>query len=398
MFKKIRAAFETRVTVSVTTPNPERFLNDCLRAGLLLQKISRTSPLELTAQMRAAEFRRLPKLVYGKHCRVRIRQKSGIARRVLPYLRRPFFLLGAVGTFLFLHFASGMLWSVSITNNGARDSEILEALAEFGLKPGVKLAELDEGQIKEQVIARLPHLSWVGIFLDGASAEIAYELRTERPQVIPNDEPCAIYAKKNGILTKLYVYQGTPIAAVGETVEKGDLLVGAEVPIGKEGNFVLSHALADAEARTWYEMTATVPATAQKKEYTGQVFTKKYLIFFEHEINLSPDYGKTPFGYDIIIEKKDVFYGVPCTLVTETWREYRTVAAAKETETEQLRLESALTDAISAGLVNGGISNARFERTAQNESISVTIFCECWEDIAAPDAYVPSPQINHNER
>ena len=173
MFKKIRAAFETRVTVSVTAPDPERFLNDCLRAGLLLQKISRTSPLELTAQMRAAEFRRLPKLVYGKHCRVRIRQKSGIARRVLPYLRRPFFLLGAVGTFLFLHFASGMLWSVSITNNGARDSEILEALAEFGLKPGVKLAELDEGQIKEQVIARLPHLSWVGIFLDGASAEIA---------------------------------------------------------------------------------------------------------------------------------------------------------------------------------------------------------------------------------
>ncbi len=400
MFKKIRAALGTQVTVSVTTPDPERFINDCLCAGLLLQRMIRTGTLGLAAQMSAADFRKLPKIVRGKHCRIHICGKQGISYRVLPYLKRPFFLLGAIGTFLFLHFTSGLLWSVSITHNGARDSEILAVLSEFGLKPGVKLDTIDEGQLKEQVIAELPHLSWIGIYLNGTVAEISYELRTERPQVIPNDEPCAIYAKKDGVLTKLYVYQGRQIAAVGETVEKGDLLVSAEVPIGKEGNFVLSHALADAEARTWYEMTATAMATEQKKEYTGRVFTKKYLIFFEQEINLSPNYGKTPLGYDIIIEKKNLFPGIPCTLVTETRREYRTVPVAADVSAEQMRLESALTEAISAGLVRGEITEARFERTATTDAIAVTILCECFEDIAVSGAYSPAHTLlaNDNER
>lgn len=400
MLRKIRDALGTYVTVSVTAPDPERFINDCLQAGLLPQKIARTGPLDLTARMSAADFRRLPGIVRGKHCRIRLRGKQGVIYRVLPYLKRPFFLLGAAAALLFLYVSSGLLWSVSITQNGARDSEILTVLSELGLRPGTKTKEIDEGLLKEQVLAKLPHLSWIGIYLNGTVAEISYELRTERPQVIPNGEPCAIYAKKDGILTKLYVYQGQQIAAVGETVEKGDLLVSAEVPIGKEGDFVLSHALADAEARTWYEMTAAALTTEQKKEYTGRVFTKKYLIFFEHEINLSPDYGKTPLGYDIIIEKKNLFQGVPCTLVTETRREYRTIPTAADVSAEQRRLESALSKAISAGLVRGNITEAQFEHAASAETIAVTIRCECLEDIAVPGAYSPvrSTQANDNER
>ena len=118
-------------------------------------------------------------------------------------------------------------------------------------------------------------------------------------------------------MTKLYVYQGKTVASVGETVMRGDLLVSSVVPIGEEGNFVLSHALADTEARTWYDIESTVPATVQKKVYTGNVLTKKYLVFQNQRINLSPDYGKIYEEYDIIIEKQQVVSVLPLTVVTE---------------------------------------------------------------------------------
>ena len=137
-----------------------------------------------------------------------------------------------------------------------------------------------------------------------------------------------------------------------------------------------------------------------KNQVKSGLFTKKYLIFFEHEINLSPDYGKTPLGYDIIIEKKNLFQGVPCTLVTETRREYRTIPTAADVSAEQQRLESALSEAISTGLVRGGITEAHFEHTSSAEAIAVTIRCECLEDIAVPGVYSPvrSTQAKNNER
>lgn len=392
MIQTILSALDTKVLLSVTSPDSERFVNGCLNAGVYLRQVRRVDALTLTCRMRAAEFRRLPGIVRGKHCRVRILKKFGFVQRALPYIRRPFFLLGFIGALVFLYAASAYVWNVTIAHNGARDSEILRKLAEFGLRPGVAISEIDEGQIKEQVISALPNLSWVGIFLRGSTAEIDYRLRVPTPEIIPLDEPCSIYAAKDGVLTKLYVYQGKTVASVGETVMRGDLLVSAVVPIGEEGNFVLSHALADTEARTWYDIESTVPATVQKKVYTGNVLTKKYLVFQNQRINLSPDYGKIYEEYDIIIEKQQVVSVLPLTVVTEKYVEYTTEEVPADLDAEQKRLEAALTETLSASLVKGGILSSRFEPTVADGALTVRMLCECYEDIAEIRPYSPADE------
>ncbi|MBR5519994.1 MAG: sporulation protein YqfD [Clostridia bacterium] len=378
------------VFVSVSSPNLERFLNTCSAHGILLRRISRTDALRLTCRMRAKDFLKLPKILHGQHCCVQIIKRHGLWFRIRHFGKRPIFLLGAAMALCAIFFASGFVWDVSITHNGSEDRAILLTLTELGLYPGVRVSEVNEEQTKERVIAALPDLSWVGITVNGARVKIDYRLRTEKPTIIPNGEPCSIYAEKDGVLTKLYVYQGKQIASVGETVRKGDLLVNAEVPIGKEGHFVLAHALADAEARTWYEMTAVSIPTTDRKVYTGRVFTRKYLIFFDRQINLSPTYGKTMVEYDIIIEKEEVFQGVPCTLVTETYREYERITEELNLEAETARLQNVLTNTISAGLEHGRICSADFTVNNSDEAVRVTIACECLEDIAVPGAYIPS--------
>ena len=94
--------------------------------------------------------------------------------------------------------------------------------------------------------------------------------------------------------------------------------------------------------------------------------------------------------YDIIIEKEEVFQGVPCTLVTETYREYERITEELHLEAETNRLQEVLRETISAGLEHGKICSADFTVNNSDKAVRVTIACECVEDIAVPGVYVPS--------
>ena len=230
------------------------------------------------------------------------------------------------------------------------------------------------------MILALDELSWVGIFIEGSSVRITYELKTPAPEIIPLDEPCSIYAAKTGILTKLNVFKGHAAAAVGTTVKKGDLLVSAMVPVG-EDEFILAHSMAQIEARTWYETEAMSLRTVGKKIYTGNVITKAYLYFGNKRINLAPGYGNMYDKYDIITNERRFGENIPFYIVTEKYIEYETVETDLNSELETIRLKKALSDTISAGLKDGKIIAAKYKDMSEGNMQSVKIYCECVEDI-----------------
>ena len=389
MIQNILSALDTRVDVSVESPDPEQFVNGCVFAGIRLCAIRRLDALTLACRMHAADFRRLPAVVRGKHCRVRIRRKSGFAEYLKRCLRRPFFWAGAAFAVAALAFSSRFIWNVSILHAGGLDREILRCLASFGLQPGVSIDSIDEDLIQQQVIAALPELSWIGIYLRGSTAEIDYRLRTPAPEVIPLDAPYSVYAAKTGIITKLYAYQGKPAAAVGETVLRGDLIVSAVVPIGEDGRFQLVHALADVEARTWYDLQASAPLTASRKIYTGKKVVKKYVVFPGRRTKFPFDSGKLFDAYDIIIERKQLTSVFPLTIVTEQYLEYITEPVALDPASEQARLTEALTASLRSSLVRGEILSADVSASVSGDVLTVRITGECREDIALPQPYSP---------
>lgn len=389
MIQSLLAALDTQVVLSVDSPDPERFLNICLQNGIRLRSIQRLNALTLHCRMRAADFRRLPSLVSGRHFRIRILQKSGVRSQLLAYVRRPFFLIGGVLAFLALMLSSQYVWQVSIRSEGISEHEILHQLAAFGLKPGVAIASIDEEMIKEQVIAAIPELSWIGIFMRGSTAEIDYRLRTIAPEVIPLDEPTSVFAARTGVITGLYAYHGQPVVSVGDTVMRGDLMVSAVIPIGQEGNYRLVHALADVEARTWHELSASTSLTADQKIYTGKVIQRKSLIFSGQQINLPFSNGKVFDEYDIIIESRQIVSGFPLTIVTERYLEYVTEPVALDPAAEEARLTDALLETLRTSLKHGQVVSSQVTVSVDSDILTVQLSAECLEDIAVSQPYSP---------
>lgn len=389
MIQSLLAALDTQLELSVASPDPERFLNLCLQNGIQLRNVRRLDALTLRVRMRAADFRRLPHLVSGRHVRIRIVQKSGVRSIVLASLHRPFFWLGGLLTALTLLLSSRYVWQITIRAEGLSAHELLHQLAVFGLKPGAAIAAIDEEMIKEQVIAAVPELSWIGIFLRGSTVEIDYRLRTIAPEVIPLDEPTSVYAARTGVVTALYAYHGQPVVAVGDTVLRGDLLVSAVIPIGQEGNFRLVHALADIEARTWHELCASSSLIARQKVYTGKTMRRSRLIFCGQSINLPFSHGKVFDEYDIIIESRKIVSGFPLTIVTEQYLEYVTEPVVLDPAVEEARLTAALFESLRASLKNGQIVTSEVTASVDSDVLTVRLSAECLEDIVVSQPYSP---------
>ncbi len=342
--------------------------------------------------MRAADFFKLPPLVRKKGFKIHIAKKTGYSRKLLPLLKRPAFIVGFIASLLMLRLLSSYIWTVSISYNGADDRQILLKLKEYGLAPGSKKSDIDEGLLKEQLILAVDKLSWMGIFITGSSAKITYQLKTPAPEIIQLHEPCSIYASKTAILTKLNVFQGYAAAKVGTTVQKGDLLVSSAVPVGESG-YLYAHAMAEIEARTWYDLEARALRSVKKKVYTGKEFTKTYVYLGNKKINLDLGYRNIFDKYDIITNIRSFGENVPFSVVTETYREYTTSETPLDEAAESERLKVFLHDTVKSGLVRGEIVAERYSEGTYDVAVYAKIICECVEDIGltVKDAGVLQP-------
>lgn len=374
------------VILEIQSSEPESFANLCLLNGIKLKNVGRTASDKISVQMKALDFFKLPPIVRGKGFKIHIVKKTGYTRKILPMFKRPVFILGFFIAIFLLKLLSSYIWTVKISYNGGDDRIILLKLEEFGLYPGARVSGVDAGLLKEQMILAIDELSWVGIFIEGSSARITYELKTPSPEIIPLDEPCSIYAAKTGILTKLNVFKGHTVAEIGTTVKQGDLLVSSFVPIGEE-DYILAHSMAEVEARTWYEIEGMCTSTVKKKKYTGNVLTKKYLYFGNKRIKLSQDYGKIYTNYDIIRSVRRFGENLPFYIVTEKYAQYETVEIALDSEFEEVRLKKALSDTISSGLKEGKIIAAKYTTRREESMFCVKIYCECKEDIGITVKY-----------
>lgn len=385
----LRKKWRNTVILRIQCPTPEKFINRCLTDGIMLEDIRRTDVLTIVCTMSSRDFFRLPKLVRGLHCRVRILRKTGFYRSLLTWRKRPMFFLGLAATVLFFIFMSGFVWNIQGPDGSACDLRILQELQKHGIVPGIRLDSFDAELLKESIIAEDPKLAWVGLDLRGTTLFVDVRYRTEKPEVIPLDSPCSVYAERDGVLTDLYVYKGTPAAENGTTVHRGDLLVSAEVPVGKDGRYLLNHAMADARAQTWYDLTAATLFSVAEKHYIGLEESVTYGIFCGRKIKIAGDYGKTQAGYDIIIEEIYAADDLPLRVIRETHRYYEEKTLPVSADLEEPRLRDELTQLLGSSLEHGGITTAEMTVADAQDRICVRLRCECYEDIGVTRPYAP---------
>ena len=160
----------------------ERFINIFISKRILLWNLKRNKSSFLYANVgirkstnaRAnvglKDFKRLREIAKKTKCKIKIQTKQGMPFLLDRYKKRKiFFLLLAIITVL-IYMTSKFVWNIEINGTDRIDqAEILEELAEYGLRVGSKKDRINTIEIVNKVRLKRKDIAWMRIDLRGTN-------------------------------------------------------------------------------------------------------------------------------------------------------------------------------------------------------------------------------------
>lgn len=304
------------IIISIRGSRSERLINLAINQGIILRDIRRFDNIAYM-KVDIEGFKKLRSLARRTRCRVKIEKKAGIPFFIYRLTVRRGFVAGAVLFIFLLYLLSSFVWFVEIV--GTEDIEprqVSEISRELGLKPGAFKNTLNLEKISNEIVLRIPDISWAGIEITGtrAKVEIVEKVKGEGPGEKGYSH---IIASKDGLITDIMVISGMAEAAAGDTVTAGQVLISgilrpdppefeAEEEMAPDEGSVRKdyvRARGTVKARVWYEGLGVSTLQVKKYEPTGNYYTSSYIKIGDKEIFTEGD-GQNPFDYARLNQSK----------------------------------------------------------------------------------------------
>ena len=310
--------FKGYVILKLTGFNIERFLYICARRGIIMWDIKKSRKDCAYIAVSISDFFRIRPIAYKTRTKVHIKSKAGLPILFKKYKKRYFMLFGCIFFVLMICVSAQFIWTVEITGvENADIVKITKILEDCGIHAGAfKGSALPAGEIKNILINKVDNISWAWVYLKGTKAvcEIFEESIPGAP--LEDGEPCDIIAAKDGIIKRIIAKDGVKIAAAGDTVMAGDVLISGMVlnDAGEVGCTV--SASGTVEAHTWHEKKNTYKLYYETREPTGNsrtfntinIFSKSFNLFLNDSIAYK-DYDLKQNVYELKLFK-DMYLGV----------------------------------------------------------------------------------------
>ncbi len=402
MIIRLMAYFKGYVRICAKGYFLERFLNLCRAEDIVLLELEHKTPSELYAKVSISAFKLLRKSARKTRTRVSI-----ISRHGFPFLikrnenRRGF----AIGIIIFLAvtwYLSSHLMGISFDGNSKiSDAKLYSALNSYGVKIGTPINTINTKSLKNQLMTSLDDLGWIGLNLKGSRLYITLTERKGKETIPDTDEPCNLIAEKDGVIRLMEIRDGQTMVLVNTLAKKGDLLVSGVIDSNSVG-MRYTHAYGEVYATTWYKEEIDIPLKYKTKIFTDNKKSKSKLNF----LNLSiPLYIKdTPLFslYEMKESKKE--YSLPLKIFPSVIIEKKEFFEQKEQNKERT-----ISDAVILGKFhllqrvneklskNGKIENLNISYEEKGTYITVTLECECYENIAVKTPIDKSDELEYNE-
>lgn len=314
----------------------EKFITLSMKEEVDLWEIRRVSPGIIRAKAFLFSRKRLDLLARKSGVTLEYCSAKGLPQFLKRYRLRPGLFLGGGLYVTVLILLSCFVWSVEIPNaDPIRAAQIRSVLLEEGFGVGTFSPSVDYKELKYRLMLSSPEISFVSVNMEGVRAVVDVRFASQLPEKIHDKTPCNIVASRDGQIVSMLVLNGVRYAQKGQTVQKGDLLVGGIVNT-RLGYYVV-HSKAQVFARVTDVESETVSFLQTETVRTGRVKVKRVWNFFGTELDLSPGFI-CPFSeYETVVEKKHLSFGdsatVPITL-TETYY-YETSSCDVEISSEQ---------------------------------------------------------------
>lgn len=361
----------------------EKFLNLVSRAGIVLWNIRR-GKTGLYANVLLSKYKTAEQLAKKAGVKLTVVKRKGLPVYLEKLKNRLGFVLGVLLFAAVIVYFSGYVWIIKISGNSTVSSrEILYALSDQGLEPGVRKNTFDRKTVEQQALEKIPELSWIHINLNGSVANVEVGERTKRPEVVPDDRPCNIKASETGQILQMEVYEGQTALKVGDTVQKDELLVSGviEEPMSMLTRYV--HARAKVIASTSRELSVKVPFKTMENRDTGKVI-KKYSVKF---LNVSiPFYFKVPSGnYRRLAYKNPLVIGgtqLPISFNTAAFLEYESVPVTLNKQQALEKAKKKIADKEKIEFSGVKVTSREYKQKFDSDGITLTGKYKCEENIA----------------
>lgn len=375
----LRGASEVRLTCAQTW----MFLNRCASSGIALTEVRCEDDYAIRFRAELRDLSRVRELAERCGGTPEVLSSRGWPLWGRRIRRHTVFCAGLALCSAALWLSSLFIWHIEVTDNDSDvpDAVIVRTLAAHGVGIGTFSPPLSGEDIRAAVLPELPGLSFLSVNVRGSRASVTARASVAVPKIWDAKQRTDITASHMGVITEMRVLEGEALAAVGDAVAKGRILVSGERPGGRS-----VHARAEVTAHTWREYIAEAPLIYAEKTPVGRPKHRFALIFGEHRLNFYRDSGILPTNCDKITDLwelswKNVFT-LPVTLVRETWLPY----ALQSAEEDEYSLTAALENELALWLFSeldaeSEVLTLRYSSAVTDGCVLVTLRSECAERI-----------------
>lgn len=377
------------VTLSVTVPFPERFVNLCAQENIDFWAMDWLDEHTLHLTARRRDRRRILEIAQTLGGEARVESSRGLPEFLGRFRTRYAFVLGLSFALCGVLFFSRFILTVEVTGNDqVPTAVILTQLRLLGVRPGVYGPALDRKQLAQEALVELPELSFMALNLHGTRLEVIVREAVQAPDRVDVEENIDLAAETDGIVLKVEPELGDSLVKVGDTVAQGDILISGTVTMepplysDQPTRYFQTHARGRVWARTWRTLTASIPLTAQGKDYTGREQSCWSLTIFGRRIEI---FGTTSISWPMYDKITTVRRGpLAVNLSHELFREYEPADLSLDREAAQSMLEQRLLDQLHTLIgEDGEVSAVRYEARLEGDTLAVKLMAECREEITA---------------
>lgn len=281
------------VTLHVTGPAVEKFINAVTEAGIVIWEV-KPAGSGASLNLLLDDFFSLRPLLKKTGCRVHVTARSGLPFRLARLWRRKLFAGGILLFGVMLLLFCSMVWTVRIEGNQRIASDdLLAAARQEGIYPFQWIWRMDEpDKLSKRLTSRVPGLSWVGVERTGTSITIQV-VEADQPEKKPLLSQRHLVSRTDAVVTGIYAEQGRPVVGINSRVKKGQILISGA--LGDEENIEYVVAKGEVKGLVWHEYNIEVPLKTTSSSYTGERKDRTYLVIGDWAIQLW-GYGKSGFS------------------------------------------------------------------------------------------------------
>lgn len=363
----------------------ERFINICTTKKILIWNLRREKGVKLYLNIGIKDFKKLSEIARKTNCKVKILKKRGIPFFLNRYKKRKIFALFLIIILFVICISSKYVWNIEIrVEDDLPAQDIEKDLENAGITKGILKNKIDTEQVINKLRLERDDIAWVGIDIEGTNVIVSIVKAEDSPEIINNTDYCNIVASKSGIITKITAQNGTALVHIGDTVQKGDVLIAGYME-GKYTDVRYVHSLGEVEARVWYEKTKEVKFNEAIYKQTGEEENKYEINFNNYKIKLYKNLSKFEL-YETNSEEKnlkifqDFYLPISVTKITnkEQTKESKTYTLEEATNIGAKELSNQIEEQIQ----DKENITGKNVRTVENEnSVVVTVTYEVIENI-----------------